>query len=134
MWLPWQDAVWLTIGLAVAAAVLRVRVPPPRWRWVGDLAKEGAILSILYATWQYVGIRSRGDTSRAVSHAFAIVNLEHAVRLPSEAWLQHLALHSHMIIKAANEYYVVGHVPVIAILLVWLYVRHRQDFARWRTA
>jgi hypothetical protein len=131
--LPWQDAVWLAIGLAVMATVMRVRVPPRRWLWVRDLATESAILLILYATWQFVGNLSKGDTSNAVSHAFAIVSFEHALRLPSEAGLQHLAMHSHLIIKAANEYYIVGHVPAIGILLVWLYIRHRPDFARWRT-
>jgi hypothetical protein len=133
MWLPWQDAVWLAIGLAGMAIVMRVRVPSRRWLWVRDLAKESAVLSILYATWQFVGIRSRGDASNAVSHGFAIVRFEDALRLPTEAQLQHLALHSHLIIKAANVYYIAGHVPVIGILLVWLYVRHRPDFARWRT-
>jgi hypothetical protein len=42
-------------------------------------------------------------------------------------------LHSHLLIKAANWYYVVGHAPVLGIFLVWLYIRHRPDFARWRT-
>ena len=133
MWLPWQDAVWLAIGLAVTATAMRVQAPPRRWLWVRDLAKEGAILLILYAMWQFVGNHSKGDGSDAVSHAFAIVRFERAVHLPSEAGLQHVALHSHLIIKAANDYYIVGHVPVIGILLVWLYVRHRPDFARWRT-
>jgi hypothetical protein len=133
MWLPWQDAVWLAVGLAVMATVLRLRVPPRRWLWVRDLAKEGAILAILYATWQFIGNLSKGDGSNAVSHARAIVSFERTLHLPSEAQVQHIALHSHLIIKAANEYYIVGHVPVIGILLVWLYVRHRPDFARWRT-
>lgn len=133
MWLPWQDAVWLAIGLAVMATVMRVRVPPRRWLWVRDLAQEGAILSILYATWQLVGRLSAGDTSNAVTRGLAIVSFEHTVHLPSGEWAQHIALHSHLIIKAANWYYIVGHAPVIGIFLVWLYVRHRPDFARWRT-
>jgi hypothetical protein len=133
MWLPWQDAVWLAIGLAAMATVMRVRVPPSRWLWVRDLAQESAILSILYATWQVVGHLSAGDTSNAVIHGLAIVSFEHTVHLPSEEWVQHIALHSHLIIKAANWYYVVGHAPVIGIFLVWLYVRHRPHFARWRT-
>jgi hypothetical protein len=133
MWLPWQGAVWLAIGLAVLATVMHVRVPPRRWLWVRNLAQESAIFSILYATWQFVGHLSTGDTSKAAIHGLAIVRFEHAVHLPSEEWAQHLALHSHLIIMAANWYYVVGHAPVLGIFLVWLYVRHRPDFARWRT-
>ena len=133
MWLPWRDAVWLALGLAVVATVMRVRVPPRRRLWVRDLAQEGAILSILYATWQLVGHLSGGDISYAVIRGRAIVSAERALHLPSEEWAQHVALHSHLIIKAANWYYIVGHTPVIGIFLVWLYVRHRPDFARWRT-
>jgi PAP2 superfamily len=115
------------------ATIMRVRVPPQRWLWVRDLAQESAILSIIYATWQFVGHLNKGDTSHAVTNGLAIVRFEHAVHLPSEEWVQHLALHSHLIIKAANLYYVAGHAPVMGIMLVWLYVRHRSDFGRWRT-
>jgi hypothetical protein len=133
MWLPWQVAVGLALGLAVVAIVMRVRAPAARRLWVRDLAQEGAIFSILYATWQVVGIRSGGDVTKAVIHGRAIVSFERAVHLPSEQWTQHLALHSHLLIKAANWYYIVGHAPALGIFLVWLYVRHRPDFARWRT-
>jgi hypothetical protein len=133
MWLPWQDAVWLTIGLAVVATAMRVRVPPRRWLWVRDLAQEGAIFSILYAAWQFIGTLNTGDASIAVGHGRAIVRVEHSLHLPTEAWVQHLALHSHLIIKAANWYYIVGHAPVLGVFLVWLYVGHPTEFPRWRT-
>jgi hypothetical protein len=133
MWLPWQDAFWLSLALAVAAVGLRIFVPPQRWRWVGDLAREGAIFSVLYATWQRIGQLSTGSTVHAVSRGRSIVHVEQTLHLPSEVWTQHLALHSHLIIKAANWYYIVGHAPIMGIFLVWLYTRHRTDFARWRT-
>lgn len=133
MWLPWRDAVWLALALALVATAMRVRVPPRRWLWVRDLAREGAIFSILYATWQVVGRLNKGDLSHAITRGRAIVRLEHAVHLPSEEWAQRLALHSHLVIKAANWYYIAGHTPVLGIFLVWLYARHRPDFARWRT-
>jgi hypothetical protein len=132
MWLPWQDAVWLAAGLAAVAAVMRIRAPRRR-PWLRDLAEQGAIFTILYATWQFVGHLSAGDTSKAVVRGRAIVSFERAVHLPSEHWTQQVALHSHLLIKAANWYYIVGHVPVMGIFLAWLYVRHRPDFARWRT-
>jgi hypothetical protein len=55
------------------------------------------------------------------------------MHLPSEAWTQRLALHSHLVIEGANWYYIVGHAPVLGVFLVWLYLRHRGEFARWRT-
>jgi hypothetical protein len=133
VWLPWQAAIWLACALATVAIVLRVREPSPRRRWVRDLAQESAIFTVLYATWQGVGRISFGDTSNAVAHGLAIVRFEEAIHLPSEQWTQQLALHSHLIIKAANWYYIAGHTPVLGVFLVWLYVRHRADFARWRT-
>ena len=133
MWLPWQGAVWLAVGFAGVAIAMRVRVPPRRWLWVRDLAQESAIFSIFYATWQFVGRFSTGDAAIAVSHGRAIASFEHSVHLPSEVTVQHIALHSHLIIKAANWYYIVGHTTALGVFLVWLYVRHRLDFARWRT-
>jgi hypothetical protein len=134
MWLAWQYAAWLAAALAIVAVVLRVRTPPKRWLWVRELAQEGAIVAILYATWQRIGKLSTGDTTHAVARGRSIAGFEHALRFPSEQWAQSIALHSHLIIKAANWYYIVGHAPIMGIFLVWLYVRHREDFARWRTA
>jgi hypothetical protein len=134
MWLPWQDAAWLAVGLAVVAIALRVRTPPKRWLWVRELAQESAIVAILYAGWQRVGELSTGDTTHAVGRGRAIVHFEQVLHLPSEEWVQRVALHSHLIIKAADWYYIAGHAPVMGVFLVWLYVRHRPDFPRWRTA
>src|ERR1700760_1912971 len=106
MWLPWQDAVWLAVGLAAVAIAMRVWVPPPRWLWFRDLAQESAIFSVFYAIWQRVGGLSTGDAPDAVGHGRAVFHLEQTLHLPSEIWVQHLALHSHLIIKAANWYYI----------------------------
>jgi hypothetical protein len=133
MWLPWRDAVWLAVALAGLAAVLHVRTPSKRWIWIRDLAQESAIFSILYATWQRIGGFTTGDTEFAVARGKAIVALERALHFPTEVWTQHLALHSHLIIKFANWYYIVGHAPIMGIFLVWLYTRHRGEFGRWRT-
>lgn len=133
MWLPWQYAAWLALALAVLAVGLRVVPPPKRWLWLGELAREGAIFSILYATWQRVGAFTRGDTTYAVGRGLRIVHLEQVLHIPGEEWTQSLVLHSHLLIKAANWYYIVGHAPIMGVFLVWLYVRHRPEFARWRT-
>lgn len=142
MWLPWQDAAWLSLVLAVMAAALRLAGVRPgikgggkasRYLWLQQVSQEGAIFALLYATWQRVGAFSKGDTSHAVDRGHAIATFEHDVLLPSEASAQHVALHSHLLIEFANWYYIVGHAPVMGIFLVWLYVRHRTDFARWRT-
>jgi len=133
MWLPWQYAAWFAVALVVASIGMRIRTPPKRWLWVRELAREGAIVATLYAIWQRVGQLSTGDTGHAITRGLAIVHVERILHLPGEVWTQSLALHSHLVIKAANWYYLVGHAPVMGIFLVWLYVRHRSEFARWRT-
>ncbi|HEY2793980.1 MAG TPA: phosphatase PAP2 family protein [Micromonosporaceae bacterium] len=133
MWLPWQDALWLAAGLAVVAIILYVRTPPARWQWVRDLAREGSIFAILYATWQWVGGLTAHDTTYALSRGLWIAHFERAIGLPSEVTTQGLFLHWIPLIRAANWYYVIGHAPVMGIFLVWLWVRHRDQFPRWRT-
>ena len=134
MWLPWQYSLWLAAASAVIAVGLRVRTPPQRWIWARELARETAVFATLYTIWQRVGqLPASNDAVRAAQRGTAIAHLEHVLRLPSESWTQRLALHSHLVIEGANWYYIVGHTPVLAVFLVWLYLRHRSDFARWRT-
>jgi hypothetical protein len=133
VWLPWQYAFWLAVACAVTTVALRVRMPSRRWLRVRELTQESAIFAVLYAVWQRIGEWSLGDVERAVDRGAAIARWEHLLHFPSEQWTQGLALHSHLLIKAANWYYIIGHTPVLGVFLVWLYLGHRSDFARWRT-
>jgi hypothetical protein len=134
MWLPWQYSLWLAVASAVVAVVLRVRTPPQQWFWVRELARETAIFATLYTIWQRIGqLPASNDAVLAVRRGTAIAHLEHVLHFPSEGWTQRLALHSHLVVEGANWYYIVGHTPVLGVFLVWLYLRHRGDFARWRT-
>jgi hypothetical protein len=135
VWLPWQYSIWLAVAFAVATLAMRVRVPPRRWLWPRELTQESAIFATLYTIWQWVGhLPTEDDRVVATARGVAIARVERVLHLPSEHWTQQVALHSHLVIKAANWYYIVGHTPVLAVFLLWLYVRHRGHFARWRTA
>lgn len=134
MWLPWQYSLWLAVAAAVVGLGLHVRTPPRRWFWVRELARETAIFASLYTVWQRVGqLHASNDAVGAAQRGTAIAHLERALHLPGEGWTQHLALHSHLVVEGANWYYIVGHAPVMGVFLAWLYLRHRGDFARWRT-
>jgi hypothetical protein len=134
MWLPWQYALWLAVAAAVVTLALYVRTPPRQWLWVRLLTGESAIFATLYTVWQGVGhLPDSNDTVGATARATAIVDLERVLHLPTEQWTQQLALHSHLVVTFANWYYIIGHTPVLGVFLVWLYVRHRARFARWRT-
>jgi drug/metabolite transporter superfamily protein YnfA len=101
--------------------------------WIHDLAREGTIVAVLYAIWQRIGELSTGSTDKAVSRGLAIHHLTQDLHLPSEHWLQQLALHSHTVVRFFNWYYILGHAPIMGAFLVWLYWRHQPEFARWRT-
>jgi hypothetical protein len=59
-------------------------------------------------------------------------HLERDLYLPSEAWLQRLVLPDRLVVEACNVFYAGVHVPALGVLLVWLFVRHRDRFARYR--
>lgn len=135
MWLPWQYALWLAVAFAVATFALYLRRPADRWLWIRELTRESAIFATLYTVWQGIGQLSTGEgLHTAVARGAAIARTEHLLHFPSEEWTQRIVLHSHLLIRGANWYYVVGHTPVLAVFLIWMYLRHRADFARWRTA
>jgi hypothetical protein len=133
MWLPWQDAAWLALLAVVCAVALRLAAPT-RARGFRALCEEGFLVAVLYALWQRACDLPPGSTERAVARGEQILHLERAWHLPSEVWTQQLALHSHLLVKGANWYYLLGHAPVMGVFLVWLYGWHRADFARWRTS
>ncbi len=87
---------------------------------------------VLYAIWIRLGeIRVIG-TQDAAARGRWIWQAERWLPLPSELTLQHWALHSRLVVQFANAYYIVCHVAPMGIFLVWLYVRHGEQFARWR--
>ena len=61
-----------------------------------------------------------------------IWDLERALHLPSERSAQQLVIHHRLLVHWLNEYYVQVHVPALGVLLVWLFVRHRDRYPRVR--
>ncbi|GAA4142933.1 phosphatase PAP2 family protein [Phytohabitans flavus] len=83
----------------------------------------------------YQGIRHLADGQMGVAfrHADWIWEVERALRLPSEAMIQHWALSWGATARLANLYYVGVHFPGTIAAMVWLWVRHRPDYLRMRT-
>ena len=101
--------------------------PPP-----APLGPELTITLILYALWQYAGEWSLGRVSSALARGRQIWDLERALHLPSERSAQQLVIHHRLLVHWLNEYYVQVHVPALGVLLVWLFVRHRDRYPRVR--
>lgn len=126
MWLPWEYAVVLAVLCAVVA-----------WRARGQMAAiaaESAILAVLYALWQLAGQLSVMKIDGAIERGQWIWDFQQALYLPSELAVQNLIIESSLTVQAANIYYGGAHVPGMGILLVWLFLRHRGEYPRWRTA
>ncbi|MCU1659004.1 MAG: hypothetical protein JWO57_3660 [Pseudonocardiales bacterium] len=129
--LSWQQAAALAGGLLVLAAGLYVN-STPRARAVLPFAREAGVIAGLYALWQLAGSLSVLGTSGAFARARWIVRVEHDWHLPSEASTQRLVGDHPLLVQAANLYYASMHFGVLFAFLLWLFLRHREQYARVR--
>ena len=125
--LTWQHAGELGGALAIGSAVLYA-VPQRRVRQLAPFAFEAAILATLYALWQLAGKWSVTGYYSALDRAHWIEGFEHDVLLPSEKSVQHLILGHPLIVQGTNLYYDTMHFTTMLIFLVWLFVRHRDQY------
>jgi hypothetical protein len=96
------------------------------------IARE--ILLIVTAILLYFLVRGLIDSRTAVAfrNAERVVSLERAVGLFHEPALQNAITRDGWLVDAAN--YIYGHWPVIAVTLLWLLIRHRHEYPRFRNA
>lgn len=136
MWLPWYYALVLCVGFAGvgAGAANQARLAPAARSWpvVRDLAAEATRVAGLYALWNFGGRLSFLGTERARDRGRSIAEAQEWLGVPSERELQALFLNAEPVIQAANVYYAVMHVPMMGVLLLWLFLRHRPSYSSWR--
>ena len=97
-------------------------------------AFELALVSSLYSIWRIARTLPLDQPGGAVERARDLVALQHWLHLPTELSLQRFVLRHDLLAKLTNGYYAVAHVPALLIFLVWLFVRHRDVYPRWRNA
>ena len=134
--LPWDYALGIAGACAVAgvgATVLAGGRESRRVQVVGAFLREAAVVIGLYALWQAVGGLSRGDAAGAFARAAWIDHTQATIGRRSEAAMQRLVLWSPALTQGANIYYAVVHFPATIALLIWLFARHRANYARART-
>jgi hypothetical protein len=100
-------------------------------RW-GLVVREIIVLNVLFIIWRVVGRVSLFHTSGAFSRGQAIWHFERTVHLPSEAAMQRAILPHSTLSQIANGYYEYAHAILLAVMLLWLLVRHREVYAKWR--
>jgi hypothetical protein len=131
MWLAWDTAALIAAGLVLASVGLR-QLRRRSLRVVADVAKEVAVILGLYAVWQKAGDLAVTKIDGAAAHGRWVWQVERAVHLPSEVSIQRLVISHSLLVEGLNVFYAVVHVPALIIFLIWLYVRHRPDYPRWR--
>ncbi|MFI9616386.1 phosphatase PAP2 family protein [Streptomyces sp. NPDC052023] len=96
------------------------------------LVREFLLVAGLFLVYKSGRLLASDHTGVAFRHAHRVWDLERAVRLPGEGWVQSLLLHGDTLVRAANTYYATVHFPATAAFLVWLYLRrpHHYIWAR----
>jgi hypothetical protein len=94
--------------------------PVPDRRSRIAIAREAVIFGCAFLV--NFGVRglTEGDRDLAVQNARQVIELERALGLNHEAWLQRLVVNHHWLVTAANWVYIWGHWPVIIGTGAWL--------------
>ncbi len=130
---------WPTWDQATAAAVLSglLWVALRRSRQVAAVqvtavAAELALISGLYAVWRLARMLPIATAEGAISRARDIVAVQHALHLPTELSLQRFVLDHDRIATVSTWYYATVHVPALLGFMIWMFVRHRDQYPHWR--
>lgn len=132
MWVPWPYTMVAAVVLAVTAWLVR-----PRSRAgtaVRPFALELSLVLSLYSLWRIAGKLSVRHVDGAEAKALWIWDAQRWLHLPSELAMQQWVLPHPLLVQTANVYYAVAHVPAVIIMLLWLFVWHRDAYPPIRNA
>jgi len=100
---------------------------------VGLLAgREIALIAAGLFAYRLVRFWVKDQMSEAFTNAHRIMRWERAIGIFTEVDLQSTVLEKRAIIFTLNRYYFVAHFLGTAILLTWLFIRHRDMYGRVR--
>ncbi len=132
--MTWDQAAAVAVCCLVAVALLR-RTRPTR---LGDALlpafRELGFLAVLYSLWRLARELPLANDDGAIERARRIVDLQNWLGLPSELRFQQWVIGRDWLEWSSNAYYAIVHVPATIAFLIWLFVRHRHAYTRWRTA
>jgi hypothetical protein len=116
-------------GLADPHAVDRAKRGVGRWGWV---LREFVILNVLFIVWRIVGRVSLFHESGAFGRGRWLWHVERVLHVPSEAAVQRPVLGHPTLDRIINGYYAWAHIAGFAAVMLWLMLRHRDVYPRWR--
>ena len=100
------------------------------WRLFAELL----FLIPAYTAYQYVRGAVHGKAGDAFDNASRLIGFEERLHIFHEASLQQLILPKVWMVDFFNYLYIWGHLPVIIAVAIWLYTRHRENYALFRNA
>ncbi|MEI8406529.1 MULTISPECIES: phosphatase PAP2 family protein [unclassified Kribbella] len=84
----------------------------------------------------YFGVRGLMETrvDLAYRNAERLIELERSAGVFSEPELQEAAVAHSWLVDAVSQFYIYGHWPVVGLTLLWLLLRHGDEYPRFRNA
>lgn len=100
----------------------------------GQVVREVAVITVAIVL--YFGVRGLMTTRVDVAfrNALYIVDLERALGVFVEPGLQRSVTEHSWLVEVLGYIYIYGHWPVLLTTLLWLLVRHRDAYRRFRNA
>lgn len=94
------------------------------------------IVVVAVAFLVYFAIRGLvvGRAGEAVANGYAIIDFEQRIGLYHELAMQSWIIDHYYLIKALNWVYFWGHGPLVIVVAIWLYIRHRRAYLLARNA
>ena len=133
-WVTWDQAA-ITALLSFAVTMLLRRLPTTKWRArIVPVTTELSLISALYTLWRLALKLPLDQPSGAIERARQIDRFQHWLHMPTELSLQQFVLQHDWLAQATNFYYAVFHVPAMILFLVWIFIRHRNKYPRWRSS
>ncbi|WP_426573858.1 phosphatase PAP2 family protein [Aquihabitans sp. McL0605] len=130
-WPSWNQAAVAALVLAVVALVAR-RFDHPKAKTTAAVAQEVALVSFLYMLWRLARQLPLTHEQGAEERGRWIYRFQRSVHLPSELSMEHWLKAHHWAATLTVDYYATVHVPALICFLVWMWVRHPDDYPRWR--
>ncbi len=94
--------------------------------------REMALIAFGLIAYRTVRFWVKDQVSEAFSNAHRVMGWERAIGIFTEVDLQSTVLGNRTIIMALNRYYFIAHFLGAALLLTWLFIRHRDIYGRIR--
>lgn len=131
-WPSWQQSAAAALVSGAAVVLLRRKRPTRLTLNAMQAATEFAIIATLYSIWRMARKLPLVQADGAIERGRSIADWQDRLFLPSELTLQEFVLDHDWLARLTSLYYVGVHVPGLWVFLVWLFVRQRHAFSRWR--